>query len=193
MDRRKKNNQNTHSKEEGGMGMDKLKKNVICIVGFVVILLLLLMAVRSVKACQIVLRENAQAIEAAGNVLLNAESEEMTQEEYENLITQYGIMSVNPAQAINGISENLWIFNKYKLQHFENFILSGVAVPDEDMEQMKVIKQIQDNIEKASDALWYPDNGWLSLFGSGKRSATRYFAEIEKICKEWENKYCEDK
>ncbi|MDO4396365.1 MAG: hypothetical protein Q4C51_06250, partial [Clostridia bacterium] len=129
----------------------------------------------------------------AGNVLLNAESEEMTQEEYENLITQYGIISVNPAQAINGISENLWIFNKYKLQHFENFILSGVAVPDEDMEQMKVIKQIQDNIEKASDALWYQDNGWLSLFGSGKGSAIRYFAEIEKICKEWENKYCEDK
>ena len=50
-----------------------------------------------------------------------------------------------------------------------------------------------DHLKSASDALWYPDNGWLSLFGSGKRSATRYFAEIEKICKEWENKYCEDK
>ena len=172
--------------------MDKLRnkrKNILIALCLVIILLLLLMAVHSVKACQIVLSQSVQAIDAAGIVLQTAESEDMNQEEYEKLLTQYATMAVNPVQAINGVSENLLLFKRYKLEHFENFILSGVALPNEDMEQMKVIKQIQENAEKAEAAMSNMNNGWLTLLFGGKSSLAHYFEEIESICEKWEKEY----
>lgn len=159
------------------------------ILGFVAVTFLLVMTYQSVKAFHVVLRENVDAIGSAGIILMqDTDVDVMEQEIYEKAMIRYGSTVIDSVQAINGISENVWIYKKYKLQNFENFVIEKVLAPEQDIEQMKenhrIILQIQENIQKAEGNLWESDNG-LNLLLRVKRSSEYYFAEIESICAEW--------
>lgn len=163
------------------------KSKVLLVLMLVVALLLVTMAVQSVKAFHIVLCESLDAVESAGFLVKKAEVETMSQAELENLMIQYGSYAINGIQSINGISENVWLYKKFELENFENFIFDKVYLPEPSMEQMKEncekILDIQKNIKEAKVQV-AEDGSLLSVLRMGKASAGCYFENIEAICKE---------
>lgn len=168
-------------------GLSNKKSKILLVLILIVALLLVVMAVQSVKAFHIVICKNLEAIENAGLLVERTEIDNMSQEELETLMIQYGSCAAKGVQSINGISENVWLYKKFQLENFENFIFNEIYLPEPSIEQMKenceIILDIQKNIKEAKTQI-AEDGSLLSVLRTGKASAVCYFDEIEALCEE---------
>ena len=159
----------------------RYKKEILLLFSSLVIIFFLMLILQGYKAFHIVLRENADAIQTAGVILTqNMESETMAQTEMETFMRYYGSTTLDAVQAINGISEHVWFYQRYKLRNFENFLVAEVLMPGKSMKQMQENYQIILQIQEELQAMTKPED---------TEPATSHYAQIESICAAWYTPY----